>query len=290
MTAPRTVGATDESAPIDSAAARQMVTEHPLWYHTMDVAPGVTTPGWFDLRPIVDRLPWPDVRGRRCLDVGPYDGFLAFELERRGASEVVATDIADHREWDWPAHVRAEGPARLAAMAGPEKGLGFEIARRLLGSAVERVDVNVYELSRERIGEFDVVVCGSLLLHLRDPIGALEAIRGVCRERFVSAEAVDLRSSLEHPRRPIARLEGLGSRLQWWVPNARGHRRMLEAAGFQVERESGIYSIPFGPAHPMKRPGRPRGRAPRLPSAVARRLLTGNDGVPHQARLARRAV
>ena len=68
----------------------------PLWYHTLELAPGVVTPGWFDLRPIVSLLPWPDVRGKRCLDVGTYDGFLAFELERRGAAEVVATDISDH--------------------------------------------------------------------------------------------------------------------------------------------------------------------------------------------------
>jgi hypothetical protein len=23
------------------------------WYHTIDLAPGVTTPGWFDMRPYV---------------------------------------------------------------------------------------------------------------------------------------------------------------------------------------------------------------------------------------------
>ena len=66
------------SPPADSAAARQAIAQNPLWYHTIDVAPGVSTPGVFDLRPVVGRLPWPDVRGRRCLDVGTYDGFLAF--------------------------------------------------------------------------------------------------------------------------------------------------------------------------------------------------------------------
>ena len=74
-----------------------MIASHPIWYHTIELAPGVETPGWFDLRPIVDQLPWPDVRGKRCLDVGTYDGFLAFEMERRGASVVVATDIAEPR-------------------------------------------------------------------------------------------------------------------------------------------------------------------------------------------------
>ena len=50
------------------------------------------------------------------LERGPVicaEGYL-FELERRGASEVVALDIPDHRYWDWPARVRAKGPERLA--------------------------------------------------------------------------------------------------------------------------------------------------------------------------------
>src|SRR4051794_19182475 len=85
------------------------IAKNQLWYHCIDVAPGVTTPGWFDLRPIVDRMPWPDVRGKRCLDVGTYDGFLAFELEKRGAAEVICTDISDHNQWDWPYALRASG-------------------------------------------------------------------------------------------------------------------------------------------------------------------------------------
>src|SRR3989442_7651422 len=97
---------------------RRRIAEHPLWYHSIEVEPGLVTPGWFDLRPVVDRLPWPDVRGRRCLDVGTYDGFLAFELERRGASEVVATDIGGHEQWDWPEELRVRGPAYLEQLAG----------------------------------------------------------------------------------------------------------------------------------------------------------------------------
>src|SRR5262249_19921739 len=97
---------------------------NPLWYHTMELEPGLVTPGWFDLRPIVDRLPWPSLAGKRCLDIGTYDGFLAFEMERRGATEVVATDVPEHENWDWPPLLRARGPEALAAIAGPKKGLG----------------------------------------------------------------------------------------------------------------------------------------------------------------------
>jgi tRNA (mo5U34)-methyltransferase len=261
------------------------VASNPFWYHTIEVAPEVETPGWFDLRPIVDRLPWPDVSGRRCLDVGTQDGFFAFELERRGAAEVVATDIADHEQWDWPPRLRARGVEYLRAATGPRKGLGFEIARELLGSSARLVQLNVYDLSPEAVGEFDVVVCGSLLLHLRDPLRALSAIRSVCRGHYLSTNQVDLRPSLRYRRRPLVRLDGTSDLCQWWIPNAAGHRQMVRAAGFELERDSGLYSEPFGVAHP------PRQTTPRrLAGTLARRILTGGDGVPHHALLARPAV
>jgi tRNA (mo5U34)-methyltransferase len=263
------------------AGLRGRVDALPLWYHSIDLGGGLVTPGWFDLRPIVDRMPWPDVRGKRCLDVGTWDGFLAFELERRGASEVVATDIEDHRSWDWPAPLRTRGAAHLESLAGPERGRGFAIAREALGSSVERQVISVYDLSPERLGTFDVVVCGSLLLHLRDPMGALEAIASVCSGGFLSAEQIDLRTTVVHRRLPVAVVRP-GDELQWWSFNAYAHARMIEETGFAIERSSRPYAIPFGSAHP------PHLRSARdLATAAVRRVLTGGTGVPHRAVLAR---
>ncbi len=257
-----------------------------LWYHTIDLGQGVETPGWFDLRPIADRMPWPDVRGKRCLDVGTWDGYLAFELERRGASEVVALDIPDHQDWDWPPDVRAQGGERLAELAGPEKGAGFRVAREAKGSAVEKVDMTVYDLSPERVGSFDVVLCGSLMLHLRDPLRALEAIRSVCTGQFLSSEQVSLALTLSHPRRPLARLNGSGPQLQWWVPNAAGHRRMLFAAGLRdPHRHAALLRAlrtraprpPGRPAHPAQ-PARPAGGG-RQPGSDPRSRADQAEGV-----------
>ena len=86
-------------------------------------------PGYFDLRPIVDELPWPDVRGKRCLDIGSYDGFYAFELERRGAAEVVAVDVADPHDWDWPPDVREHGPDKVVQFTNAQHAPGFDVAR-----------------------------------------------------------------------------------------------------------------------------------------------------------------
>ena len=225
------------------------VAAHELWYHTMDLGDGVVTPGWFDLRPVVDRLPWPDVAGRRCLDVGTYDGFLAFELERRGAAEVVAIDIESHHDWDWLPRDREAGIAYLEAVAG-RKGRGFEIAAEALGSSVRREWRSVYDLDPNETGTFDVVVCGALLLHLRDPFRALAAIRGVCAGPFLSVEQVDARLGWTS-RRPALVLQGNTG--QWAVPSPRGHRRMLEMSGFDVVRATRPFRAPYGPSHPPVR-------------------------------------
>src|SRR5512142_3452399 len=58
---------------------------------------GVSEVPWFDAvdrPPLAAQLPWPSLEGKRCLDSGTADGFWAFEMERRGAAEVLATDVA----------------------------------------------------------------------------------------------------------------------------------------------------------------------------------------------------
>jgi tRNA (mo5U34)-methyltransferase len=262
----------------DTADVRREVEAHRLWYHTIELAPGLVTPGWFDLRPIVDAMPWPDVRGKRCLDVGTYDGFLAFELERRGAAEVVATDISDPSGWDLSVQARTRGQAAIAQLAGDTTGGGFAIAKRALRSSVQRVEVSIYDLSPESLGTFDVVVCGSLLLHLRDPVRGLERIRDICGERFLSAETIRLGLGLIHRRRALAELRG-GINGQWWVPTASGHRMLLTSAGFTLEHTVKPYSIPFGKGHP--------GRRRNFTRRAFTRMVTGRAGVPHSAVVAR---
>ena len=196
------------------------------WYHTIEVAPGVSTPGWFDTVGVAAQLPWPSLAGLRCLDVGTFDGFWAFEMERRGAAEVVAVDVPDSSDWDWPAGSTEEARQAL----GRRHGEGFLIASQALGSKVDRRPLSVYELSPDAVGRFDFVYLGSLLVHLRDPVGALEAVRSVCSGTLMVVDGVDAALSLL-TRRPAAWLDGRG-RPWWWKANAAGIVRMVEAAGF----------------------------------------------------------
>src|SRR5436309_881934 len=125
---------------------QRRVAEHPGWYHTIDLSPEVTTPGFCDLRPFApDALPQ-SLAGKRCLDVGTFDGFWAFQMEARDAAEVFALDLPDGTQADWPPNTREENLAESQA-TGLQWGSGFKLAHEALGSQVRRVEGNVYDLT-----------------------------------------------------------------------------------------------------------------------------------------------
>ena len=251
------------------------------WYHSLELSPGQVTPGWFDLRGIADRVPWPDLRGRRCLDVGTFDGFWAFEMEKRGAAEVRAVDLLDPYRWDWPADRPEDVVTALAARK--RDGDGFAVAREALGSSVQREARSVYELDPAHDGTFDLVYIGSLLLHLRDPVGALAAARRVCGGQLLLVDAIEPTLTRLYPRTPMARLDGR-QRPWWWWPNLAALVRMAEAAGFALERPPVRLRMPAGAGHQ------------RIPATTALRSREGRRlyaaaklGDPHAALLLRPA-
>jgi 2-polyprenyl-3-methyl-5-hydroxy-6-metoxy-1,4-benzoquinol methylase len=68
---------------------------HLGWYHSIELPDGRVIPGLQtieQLRERIARYPIPqDLSGKRVLDIGAWDGWFSFEMERRGAS-VVALD------------------------------------------------------------------------------------------------------------------------------------------------------------------------------------------------------
>ncbi len=264
--------ATDELA--------QQIAAVPFWYHTMELAPGVVTPGEFDLRGSVDALPWPALTGLRCLDVATYDGFYAFTMEDRGAAEVVAVDLDDAADLDWlprqvPAgHARGQQPI----------GVGFRLAAEARGSQVRRVECSVYDLDPDVLGTFDVVVCGALLQHLRDPHLALQAMRRVCRGQLLSVELVDETTSLLLPRRPVRVLRG--ANYTWAVGNVAAHAHLLDMAGWDVVTRTRLGMARGATGQAMDaRAGTPRWK--RAATRLARRALAGTTDPVFSAIVAR---
>ena len=214
------------------------------WYHSIDVAPGVSTKGWFDLRHALDVMPFPDVRGKRCLDVGTWDGFYAFEMERRGAAEVVALDVPDIADIDYPPEVRADPTFDPSLSDAQPRSAGFHLLHELLGSKVEWRAGNIYDLDPDEHGTFDVVVVGSLLVHLRDPVRALDAVRKVTRGQFLSADYLHPPVHLLGRRgRPLFELRGETSDFQWWLASDAGLRQLLHVGGFTVDQASKYFLL-----------------------------------------------
>lgn len=156
-----------------------------------------------------------DCSGLRALDIGCKDGFYAFELERRGA-RVVGLDYAEPTV------------------------TGFSIAAEVLGSGVEHVVANVYDLSPERHGLFDLVLFLGVLYHLRNPMLALDRIRRVARPGalvFVeTAVSVDPAvADLEMPVWQFFPRDSLHrDATSKWAPNLAGLKSVLEECQFEV--------------------------------------------------------
>jgi tRNA (mo5U34)-methyltransferase len=211
--------------------ARGLVESVEHWYHRIEVAPGFITPGVNDSQMVLEVLDLPaDLSGLRVLDIGTRDGFFAFECERRGA-EVVAVDYM------------------------PPEETGFLVARELIGSKVEFTQCNVYDVSEERFGTFDLVLFLGVLYHLRDPMLALDRIWDVARGRvIVETQMIDdalLMESGEFKRMEDISPELLGIPLMQfypdaalnndptcvWAPNEACLGAMLTEAGFEVDSQ-----------------------------------------------------
>ena len=174
----------------------------------------MVTPGQIDLRAAAARVLPDDLSGLRALDVGTFDGFWAFELERRGA-DVVAIDVDRLEAAEWPPLARAAARARGRASAGWSSARLRARRRgaRLGGRAPDRAASTTS--TADRIGgPVDLAFSGAILLHLRDPVRALERIRGALarRRRAAAAGAVLAPADAARPAPPGRRLSAPRSR------------------------------------------------------------------------------
>lgn len=179
-------------------------------YHSLEL-PGGVVPGVVPVERLRERLdhylPLRDPRGKRVLDIGAASGWNSFELERRGAS-VVALDCIEYPE--------------------------FHYAKRSLDSRVELVLLDVDEISKERLGVFDYVLCFGVLYHLRHPLMALEKICSITREMaFIESYVIDPNESFPGCVMEFYETNELGGQIDnWWGPTAACLAALCRSAGF----------------------------------------------------------
>jgi tRNA (mo5U34)-methyltransferase len=186
------------------------------WWHSFELPDGSTIDGVCPLEGLKHRLaqfPIPhNLTGKRVLDIGAWDGFFTFELEKRGA-EVVAIDCWDNAR--------------------------FRLMRELLGSHADYRILDVYDLSPANVGRFDIVVFFGVLYHLKHPLLALERVCAlstdlVAVDSFVVKETQDLTTELARkPAMEFYETDEMGGMTDNWSgPNASCLAAMCRAAGF----------------------------------------------------------
>lgn len=206
------------------------------WYHTIDLGNGIVTPGEYDHRPLLKYYGIPeDLSGKTVLDIGPAHGFFSFEFEKRNAQRVVAVELPRWSDHDSsPELKKTFREDRTDEKSSDYLHGALDFAIRVKKSKVERRFHSIYEISPDQIGTYDLVFCGSLLIHLSDPIRALYALRSVTREFAILSTTIDP-FSLNF--RPSAFFHGTLSGQSFWAPNMKCLEQWALAAGFsRVER------------------------------------------------------
>ena len=153
-----------------------------------------------------------DLHGKSVLDIGPWDGFYTFEMERRGAN-VTAIDYVDLDT--------------------------FRELHRAFQSKARYERLDVYELDARRLGTFDIVLCLGALYHFKHPLLALEKICAVTREVcIIDTFVIDGETRREGIRPPLPLLEfyereELGGQSDNWIgPSVCAVEALAKAAGF----------------------------------------------------------
>jgi tRNA (mo5U34)-methyltransferase len=224
------------------------------WYHTVDLGHGLVTPGQYDHRPLLKHYGLPaDLSGKTVLDIGPAHGFFAFEFEKRKAKRVVTVELPRWSEHDGSSALKGKFEREDVDSRNQDYLHGaLDFAIKARNSRVERMFHNIYDVGPDTTGNFDIVFCGSLLIHLTDPLKALYAIRSVTNEYVIIATPIDPN---RFDRKPRALFHGTAEGQAFWAPNMRCLERWAMAAGFKrTERVSrfrlrsldGEFDVPHG--------------------------------------------
>ncbi|MCX5701711.1 MAG: DUF1698 domain-containing protein [Candidatus Omnitrophica bacterium] len=200
------------------------------WWHTIDLGNGVITPGVDNSPKKLKTLMMPEnLEDMTILDIGAWDGFFSFEAERRGAKRVLATDW-----FCWG----GDGCGTKA---------GFDLAQKILNSKVECKEIDVLEISPQKIGTFDLVLFLGVLYHMRHPLLALEKVSSVTANQLI----LETHVSMNFIKQPVMRFypgsENNNDPSNWWGPNVAAVQAMLRDVGFKrveiVSRWRFIYRL-----------------------------------------------
>lgn len=150
-----------------------------------------------------------DLAGKRVLDIGAWDGWFSFELEKRGA-KVTSVDAVEIDN--------------------------FLDNKELLGSQADYRILDVMELSPPTVGTFDVVLFLGVLYHLKHPLLALERVCALTTDLAIVESHVVTDAPASPAGVPILEFyetDELGRQIDnWFGPTVEALLALCRTAGF----------------------------------------------------------
>jgi len=214
------------------------------WFHSFELSDGTLVSGNKTLgvlRAEFDAVFAPlALDGQSVLDVGAWNGAFSFEAKRLGAGRVLATDLY---AWAHP------------SFGGLEK---FLYVRKDAGLDIEYRILDTYQIKRDLVGDFDLVLFLGVFYHLEDPINVIANIAEVATSWLVVETHLDLDDVPNPAMRYYPGAELVNDTTNWWGPNQRCVEAFLRKAGFT---EIHFIRNPFHPLRGIFHARRANGRA-----------------------------
>ena len=224
------------------------------FYHTVDVPGHGVVKGQWDLRGAeADYLGHAALNGRSVLEIGPASGHLSFWMESQGA-KVTAFDLSEDGAWDFVPFagldLEAEHAARRRHLRRLQNSWWF--LREARKASAEAIYGTVYDIDPS-LGRFDVVTLNSVLLHLRDPMGAMIKAASVCGQTLVVTEVAEEHYNRRTPWKRdskalsfIPRSDKPESHDAWFVIPSLVTVEMMRILGFKTTLTRHRQSYQFG--------------------------------------------
>lgn len=220
---------------MDIETIKKRIPEFKYWYHRMELAPGLVTPGfhleplWDHLRAVRDKI---DYHDKAVLDIASFDGMFAFEAEKKGAKLVVAADCL-YRSFSNLLFCKEVFQSNVIPY--------YNISPYRL---TDRLDVFFDEqyVEEEEDRRFDIVQHFGLLYHLRDPLLSISQSRSVLKvggKLIIETDVVlncDDSFMLFNGLPNVTRIRDNYS--VWWAPTRSCLVEMLESTFFKVEEDT----------------------------------------------------
>ena len=153
------------------------------FYHSTEVN-NYKIEGQFNWQPYFHKIAnLIDYNKKTLLDVGPGDGYFSHELKKLGAL-VEAVDIPSQKLRD--NYLFGERNKMIHSTGGKKRkhNFNFQIFNKIYNENIKITSKNVYELENLK-KKYNIVFCNDLLLHLTDPIRAIDQMIKVSNKYLI---------------------------------------------------------------------------------------------------------